>query len=195
VNKNEFLDGLKNSLKGMPSKDIEEIIMDYNSHFDADIRSGKTEAEVLEAFGDYKSISRLYKENYIDKELKRESFFSHIFRAGVSVFSVFLFNLIFVLAPVVAVMAAIFALFCAAVGIAVIGVLWLLSSIGQTFLSQWIYFPSITENITFGFIFSIVAIAAGLLLFIGNYYLSKATYNRIKKYIKWNLRLNYKGEY
>ena len=188
MNKNEFLDGLKNSLNGIPSKDIEEIIMDYNSHFDEDIRSGKTEAEVLEAFGDYKSIARLYKGDYIDKNLKRESFLQHIFTYGM--ISVILFNLIFILGPVVAVMAVIFALFCASIGMAVIGVSWLLSSIGQTFLSRWIYFPIITENITFGIIFSIGAIAAGLLLFIGNYYLSKATYNRIKKYIKLSLRLN-----
>ncbi len=189
MNKNKFLNGLKKSLKALPSKEIEEIVTDYNSYFDEGIQSGKTESEVLEALGDYKSIARQHKENYIDKEIKGEKFLQHIFRTGIPAFGVAFFNLIFVLGPVVAIIAIIFALFCGSLGIVAIGVLMLLSAVDQTFLSQWIYIPSISDNTIFELISSIGTIAIGLLLFIGSYYLSKAVRNWIKKYIKWNLRI------
>lgn len=189
MNKNKFLNGLKKSLKALPSKEIEEIVSDYNLYFDEGIQSGKTESEVLEALGDYKSIARQHKENYIDKEIKREKFLQHIFRTGIPAFGVAFFNLIFVLGPVVAIIAFVFALFCGALGIVTIGVLLLVASIDQTFLSQWIYIPSISDNTIFQIISSIGIIAIGLLLFIGGYYLSKAVQNWIKQYIKWNLRI------
>jgi uncharacterized membrane protein len=95
--------------------------------------------------------------------------------------------------PVVRAAVVTFVLYCVAAGIVIIGITWILSSMGQPLLFQWFYFSSITENTAFALATSIGTITAGFLLFIGDYYLSKVIYGGIGKYIKWNLRLNYRG--
>lgn len=59
MSKQEFLNGLYSILNGqIPANQVEENIRYYRDYIDSQIRSGKSEAEVLRALGDPRLIAR-----------------------------------------------------------------------------------------------------------------------------------------
>jgi uncharacterized membrane protein len=54
----EFIDRLKEGLVGLPTATANDIIADYQTHFDDGIAAGRTEAEVASALGDPIRLAR-----------------------------------------------------------------------------------------------------------------------------------------
>ncbi|MFN3878918.1 MAG: DUF1700 domain-containing protein [Brevundimonas sp.] len=54
----EFIDRLKEGLVGLPTATANDIIADYQTHFDDGIAAGRTEAEVAAALGDPIRLAR-----------------------------------------------------------------------------------------------------------------------------------------
>ena len=54
----EFIDRLKEGLVGLPTTTANEIIADYQTHFDDGLAAGRTEAEVAAALGDPVRLAR-----------------------------------------------------------------------------------------------------------------------------------------
>ena len=54
----EFIDRLKEGLVGLPTATANDIIADYQTHFDDGIAAGRTEAEVASALGDPVRLAR-----------------------------------------------------------------------------------------------------------------------------------------
>jgi uncharacterized membrane protein len=54
----EFIDRLKEGLVGLPTATANDIIADYQTHFDDGIAAGRTEAEVATALGDPIRLAR-----------------------------------------------------------------------------------------------------------------------------------------
>ncbi|MGE4305448.1 MAG: DUF1700 domain-containing protein [Novosphingobium sp.] len=55
---NEFIKRLKAGLKGMPQNDIDEIVGDYEDHFEAGLADGRSEEEVADALGNPARLAR-----------------------------------------------------------------------------------------------------------------------------------------
>lgn len=58
MKRNEFIRRLKAGLKGMPQDDINEIVADYEEHFDAGLADGRSEEEVAAALGNPARLAR-----------------------------------------------------------------------------------------------------------------------------------------
>ena len=58
MNRIGFLRTLHEGLAGLPERDIDEILADYNSHFEEGLASGRSEAEVAAALGDPRRLAR-----------------------------------------------------------------------------------------------------------------------------------------
>src|ERR1700759_257280 len=58
MNRMTFLRALHEGLAGLPERDIDEILADYNSHFEEGLASGRSEAEVAAALGDPRRLAR-----------------------------------------------------------------------------------------------------------------------------------------
>ena len=54
----EFIDRLKEGLVGLPTTTANDIIADYQTHFDDGLAAGRTEAEVAAALGDPGRLAR-----------------------------------------------------------------------------------------------------------------------------------------
>lgn len=58
MKRNEFIRRLKAGLKGMPQADIDEIVADYDAHFEAGLAEGRAEEEVAAALGNPARLAR-----------------------------------------------------------------------------------------------------------------------------------------
>lgn len=68
MNKEEFLTSIKNSLEGIPEKELKDILYDYEEHFTIGLAEGKTEEQICEELGDPKEIGRNYISGFTIKE-------------------------------------------------------------------------------------------------------------------------------
>ncbi|HKR92347.1 DUF1700 domain-containing protein [Novosphingobium sp.] len=58
MTRNEFIKRLNAGLKGMPQGDIDEIVADYEAHFEAGLAEGRSEEEVAAALGNPARLAR-----------------------------------------------------------------------------------------------------------------------------------------
>lgn len=58
MTREDFLKKLRRGLSGMPSAQIEDIMADYEAHFDAGAQAGRSEEAVASALGDPKRLAR-----------------------------------------------------------------------------------------------------------------------------------------
>jgi len=58
MKRNEFIRRLREGLKGMPPADLEEVVSDYEAHFDAAAAEGRSEEEVADALGNPSRTAR-----------------------------------------------------------------------------------------------------------------------------------------
>jgi uncharacterized membrane protein len=58
MNRDHFLSELRAALRGMPPREIDEILSDYRSHFAEAVATGRSEHDVAKALGDPRRIAR-----------------------------------------------------------------------------------------------------------------------------------------
>lgn len=63
MNKKEYLAKLRMYLQGLPISEIEDIISDYEEHFNVGISKGKSEEEIAKELGDPKEVAQSYLNN------------------------------------------------------------------------------------------------------------------------------------
>ena len=82
MTKNEFFKNLKNKLNILENNEVEDIINEYKDIVQEKIKSGKSEKEAIEEFGDLDELSteilKAYKINTKKIDEKEESFESRI---------------------------------------------------------------------------------------------------------------------
>ncbi len=68
MTRNEFIRRLKRGLSGLPAADQDEVVADYEAHFDAGAAEGRSDVEVAEALG---NPSRLARELRLEAGIKQ----------------------------------------------------------------------------------------------------------------------------
>ncbi|NLV88874.1 MAG: DUF4097 family beta strand repeat protein [Tissierellia bacterium] len=75
MNKKEYLAKLRMYLQGLPISELEDIISDYDEHFNVGISKGKSEEEISKELGDPKEVALSYKNtieaNYEENRYER----------------------------------------------------------------------------------------------------------------------------
>jgi uncharacterized membrane protein len=124
-NRDAFVIALREGLRGLPAETIADLARDYETHIQDGIRRGRSEAEIVEALGD---PERLARELRAEIRVKRWHD-THSPSAAVGVLTGFVgFATVGLIAPVLAVVAAVLAAFFAtAVGVLCAGALLLIS--------------------------------------------------------------------
>lgn len=67
MNRDEFLNILKEGLSDFPEMELNDILYDYREHFDAALASGKSNEEIIEELGDPNDLINQYRSGYIQK--------------------------------------------------------------------------------------------------------------------------------
>lgn len=191
MNRIEFIDKLRLNLQGMPSSEVQDILSDYEEHFDIGISKGKSEEEIVRELGNPKDIANSYRSSYennynggvIDQRNTPTDNSKNI----LMILLVIAFNVIIVLGPYVAILGVIISFFVAGISIAFSGIA-LMFGIPFNFI-HYIANPSIITSLSFG----IGLIALGILGIILTIFLAKWFYQLSIKYLKWNIDIINKG--
>lgn len=193
MNRIEFISNLRFNLQGTNSSEVEDILSDYEEHFDIGLSKGKTEEEISKELGDPKDIAKSYRSTYdtpynertdrdINRDINREPTNNILM-----ILLVIFVNLVVVLGPYFAILGVILSFFVAGLSIAFSGVA-LMFGIPFNFI-HYISNPSLLTSISFG----IGLLALGILGVILTIFLAKWFYGLTIKYIKWNISIIEKG--
>ena len=186
MNKKEFLDNLSKYLRGIPGEDEQDIISDFEEHFEMGKKEGRTEEDLAKSLGDPKALANQLKANIMVAQAEKETTAVNITRAVFASLGLGFFNLIFVLGPFIGILGILTGLFAAAIGTTAGGITGLLGTIFSPLFPE--YFNMIV-NPAVGIFASIGAICFGILFFIGDIYLTRGFFRLFIRYIKFNARV------
>lgn len=186
MNKKEFMDSLSKYLRGIPGEDEQDIINDFDEHFEMGKKEGRDEEEMAKSLGDPKALANQLRASIMVAQAEKETTAANITRAVFATLGLGFFNLIFVLGPFIAVLGILVAFFAVGISITAGGIVGLLGTIFSPLFPE--YFNLIV-NPAVGIFASIGAICFGVLFFIGTIYLTKGFFRLFIRYIKFNARI------
>lgn len=128
MNKKEFLHILKSQLKGIPEEDIQEIVADYNEHFDVGLSQGRNEEEIARSLGQPKVIAKELRANFLVNQANESFSVGNFFNALLATIGLGFFNLVFVLGPFLGIFGAIVGLIVSSVAIVFTGLVLIITS-------------------------------------------------------------------
>ncbi|MGG2064957.1 HAAS signaling domain-containing protein [Bacillus sp. S14(2024)] len=181
MTKEQFLHELSEHLRRLPEEERNDILYDYEEHFQFGIEEGKTETEIIKALGSPKTIAKETLASHRLEQVKHNPTFSNVTRAIVAIIGLSFLNLVIMLAPLLTIGSLIFALWMVST-VFVLSPLLLLTKIifAQIFILSDVFA-------------SIILFGIGLLLGIGAYYCTIWFKTLFVKYANWNLKV-IKGE-
>ncbi|MFC4776676.1 DUF1700 domain-containing protein [Paenibacillus sp. GCM10023252] len=177
----QFLQELNNHLSKLSSEERADVLSDYEEHIFSAMEQGKSEAEAILALGHPKVIAKaILAEQYVDQATTARNPYM-LGRAVFATVSLGFFNIVVVLAPLASLLAGLIALY------AIAAALILSPLLGVFMLST-------------GFDWSILyammlALGAGILVFIGLWSLTKLIKRWLIQYLKYNIRLARGGQH
>lgn len=182
MNKLTFLEELRYDLKNLSAKDREEIIQDFEEHFEIGRTEGKTDEEIIRSLGSPQQIAKdVQAAQPFEKAQINQSEQSSSYRIW-PIIGLCLFNLIIILGPSIAITGVILATWIVA-----------FSFVIQIFMLiiQWVTQPN--SFYLFELFASITLVGSGLLLFTVANYITNTVIRIFSKYIAFNVRIM-KGE-
>jgi uncharacterized membrane protein len=186
-NEQEYIRILRSRLEGtLPKDELDDIISDYSEHFTIGKANGRTDQELWQSLGSPEDVARELRVMHLVKKAEDVRSCRNIFHAVVATLGLGLFNLVFVLAPFILLVVMLLIIFIIGVLVAfsgVAGIVYsLLQLVGFSGFSVWL-------SPAAGAFISIGMISTGLLMVIGDYYLSRLCYHTCIRYLKWNIRV------
>ena len=186
MNKKEFLHRMSKYLGNVPREDEQDIMSDFEEHFEMGKKEGRSEEELAESLGDPRTIAKQFRANIMLARAEKETTAENITRAVFASLGLGFFNLIFVLGPFLVILGLLIALFAVAISIVAGGITTLLGTIFSPL------FPEVFNmliNPAVGVFGSIGLICLGILFFIGMIYLTRGFFRLFVRYIKFNARI------
>ncbi len=192
MSRKEYLELLRIYLQNLPIFEVEDILSDYEEHFDIGISKGKSEEEISKELGDPKEVANNYKTNYkssySDSDYSRNVDYSNDnTRKLLITLLIVAFNLIVVLGPYLGLVGLLMGLYGISISLFVGGVVALFGSPLSFFTA--LPAPHILTSVSFSIGLIGLSILAGILAV----YLTKQFYRLTLKYINWNIELINRG--
>jgi len=187
MNRVEFLRELKKTISSMTSSEKEDIVRDYEEHFDAGSREGKTEEEIARALGNPRVIGRAYKMDTLLQEGEKKHTFGSTTRAVFASLGLGIFNAIFVVGPYAGLVGALAGLWAASFAIAAGGFAAVLAVPFRFLLPSFVSLGGMSP--LFVLFTGIGVCALGVLTAIGMVKLSKCFFAMTVRYLRFNLRV------
>lgn len=185
MKKQEYLDKLELELRRLNVSKLQEVLADYNEHFQMGASKGKTEEEIVDKLGEPSTVAKAYQaENLIQRMESSSSkdkaglFFSAFMRALILT----PFNFLMLLGPFLVLAGILMAgwilalTFCGSgLGIGI----GLFALVPMSMISFWA-----AGSALFG---SICLISVSLLGLMVMFYLTKFSISFLVQYLKWNI--------
>ncbi|MBU9720897.1 MULTISPECIES: HAAS signaling domain-containing protein [Bacillaceae] len=178
MTRQQFLEELREVLSMLPNKEREEIMADFEEHFENGLEAGKREDEICEALGKPQQIGKELAASYHLERAETTVSPGNIFRAVWAIIGLGFFNLVIVLGPFIAVLGIIFAGWVTGLAFTVSPVLLIFN-----------YIISPDAFLLFEFFFSLILSGVGIFLSIAMYFVTRFIINGFIKYLSYNMRL------
>lgn len=178
MNRDQYMSMLNESLKKLREDERQDILQDFEEHFDAGIEKGKTEEEIAASLGSPQQIAKdLLTEHYIHKA--EDSFTAgNIIRAAWASVSLGFFNIAIVLGPLLVLVSLVFGGWMIGISFVAMPVLALIKLVVNTEAFH-----------LFDFFISIALSGLGILISIGMVYVSRMVFKGFAKYLRFNIKL------
>ncbi len=193
MTREQFLESLRNQLKNIPKEQIDEILQDYRDHITIGMEKGRNEEELIKSLGDPKEIAKQINANYHIKNAETKISASNIFRAIYATAGLGFFNLIFVLPLFMIILLLLAVLFAVPISLIISGIMVIILSVSiplapDYFFNNFGIAVSVPEAVGASLI-SIGLVSMGLLILIAAYYVTKAIFKIVLRYLKFNLNI------
>lgn len=183
MNKTEYLNKLKAYLHSLPLDELEDIVSDYEEHFQIGLSKGKTEEEISKELGDPYDICS----NYTSINRNTTTTSNDNGNNLLIILLLALFNLFIVLAPYLSIVSIIISIYIASIS-------FIFGGIAMIFgMSFNIIMPVTQPHILTSLGFGIGLSCLGLLTIILAVYFTKWFIKLTIRYIKWNLEIINRG--
>lgn len=183
MSKQEFLNRLEALLQNMPEDERQDILYDYEEHFQNGTASGKNEAEIAASLGSPQTIAKEIMASYQVAQAAKEASPGNILKAVLATVSLGFINLVFVLGPLLAIAGVLFALYSMTLALIAAPVVMLADIALQTNLS----------GVLSRIFKSMISLGSGLLLGIGMISATRWVIYVFLKYLRFNIEI-IKGE-
>ncbi|SHE53215.1 Uncharacterized membrane protein [Seinonella peptonophila] len=179
MTKDDFFNELQRRLEKLPATEREEILADYEEHFQHAQFEGKEEQEILASLGSPRKLSKELLADYYLGQAKEKNSYANLLRAVFKTLGLGFFNLIFVIGPFLAVIGVLLALM-------VVSVALILTPFAMIGSAIWIHDWLLS---LLGIFITFMLAGIGLMLGAGVIRFSKAFYRWFTNYLQSNLRL------
>jgi uncharacterized membrane protein len=182
MSKDKFLQELRDGLRDIPESERNDILSDYEEHFRAGHERGKAEKQIATSLGDPKTIAKQFRAGYSIKRAEATRSASNIIKAVLATLSLGFFNVVFVIGPFAGLVGVLVGLYATAIGFVISGIS----------IPIGLAFPmliSVNFDPVFAVFAAVAAVAVGLLMLIGCWYLTKLFYKATLSYLKWNINI------
>ncbi|MFC7061461.1 HAAS signaling domain-containing protein [Halobacillus seohaensis] len=178
MNKEQFLKKLSTSLRRLSEDEREDILQDFQEHFDIGKEEGETEEEISKSLGSPTQIAKELLASYYLEKVEDTSTTGNVLRAVWAVIGLGFFNLVIVLGPFIAVVAVVLAGW-------VSGLAFIVSPL--LVLVNLAIYPGTFE--LFDLFFSITLTGLGLIIAIGMLFVTRFITTGLVRYLNYNVRL------
>ena len=186
MNKEKFLEDLKEKLKQLPKEDLDVLMQDFQDHFQIGLDEGRNEEDIIKSLGSPETIAKHVKAYMLIEQAQDNSGIGNFIKALIATFSIGFFNIVFISGILIGFCILLFAFFLAAGAIVFAGML----AIFSPFISPFI------DTLSFGgihpiviFFFGIGLTSFGILFFIADGYIARWFYHITLKYCKMNIKI------
>lgn len=189
MNRQEYINRLKMALQDLPLDELNDILSDYEEHFDIGVSKGKSEEEISKELGDPREVASNYRTTF--KSIQYKNNMANYQDDGTRRLLVALlligFNVIVVLVPYLTLLGFLLGIYGAAVAFGISGFI-ILFGVPITIFTL-LPTPHFLTSLSFG----IGLIALGGLGILLGVYLTKQVYKLTLRYINWNIDLINRG--
>lgn len=187
MTKKEFLAILRGELKGYDSAEIDDLVSDYETHFDEGHAAKRSEKEIAQKLGDPKMIAREYKTVALVKMAEEKPTLSNVSKAVLAFVGLGFFNLVFVFGPFMGAVGVMIGLSASVLALIVSGIAGMaVSIIGPIIPSHVIEFG---VNPISAFLFFVALTCFGIVSSMGLMSLWRWFLKVTLTYIKFNLSI------
>ncbi len=201
MTKSQFMNTLKSNLTGFSTKEIEEILYDYEEHFNIGLSSGKTEKEIIEELGDPIVTAKQYVDSRTPsrdivsyKDNSKESSSNEKSKSPtpkptssddkILAIILLVILILFATGPTLGVLGCILGIFAASVALIIAGFAMIIGGIAGS-IPSFIVLPIASIPLFILIFVGLGTIALGGLIFMVMLWLSKLIFNGFGKLFRW----------
>lgn len=184
MNRDEYLRRLEQALARLSKEERDEILGDYAEHFAIGRENGRGEEEIAAALGDPQTIGREYAAVTLIRTAEDSPSARGMGRAIAATLGLGLFNLVVVVVPFIVLVCIILTILLCGFSLTCAGPMLT----GSAVLILAGIFPMVLPVSPAATVFFGIGITCmGLIVILGDYWLSRMLYRLGIRYLKWNI--------